>query len=219
MRFLKGCLSLVFLILVIVAIAYAGWRYGGGVFPGMETLLGGGATEEVAGEPQPSEAIADAALDRYQELLRSPKGTEAMFSGVEVTSMIRFSFPGLLPQGLAQPEVIIHDGVMDLLAGVARDRFPSFPALQGVMEILPDTIPLEIRAAMLPFDPAHISVLVQGIDASAIPVPHRFIPDILSAVGRRDRAGLPPTAVAVPLPDGLSGAYVQSDSLVLVSEG
>ena len=219
MRAMKGCLGSIGLLLVVVVIAYAGWRYGGAVFPRIEALLGGRASAEVMEGPQPSEAIADAALDRYQTLLRSERGTEESFSGLEVTSMIRFSFPGLLPQGLVDPEVVIHNGTLDLRARVARDRFPSFPHMDGVMEILPDTLPLQVRAVVLPFDPAHLSMMVQGIDATAIPVPRRFIPDILTAVGRRPMTGLPPSAVAVPLPEGLSAAYVDGDRLVLVAEG
>jgi hypothetical protein len=218
MKLLRGCLSVLVTGIVLMAIAYGGWRWGGEVFPAVERMLGRSPTV-VPGEPQPSEEIAEAALDRYQDLLRSPAGTEAMFSGLEVTSLIRFSFPGMLPPGLAEPTVIIRDGTLDLQARVARDRFPSFPRLDGVLEILPDTVPLEVGAVVLPFDPAHVSVMVQRIDASAIPVPRRFIPDILEAVGRRSRPGLPPTGVAVPLPDGLSGVYVQADSLVLVSGG
>lgn len=218
MKLLRGCLSLLVTLILILGIAYAGWRWGGDLFPGLERMLGGAPAAESSG-PVPSEAIAEAALDRYQELLRSPAGTEAMFSGLEVTSMIRYSFPGMLPPGLAEPTVIIRDGTLDLRARVARDRFPSFPSLDGVLDILPDTLPLEVGAVVLPFDEVHVSVMVQGIDASAIPVPRRFIPDILESVGRRQRPGLPPTGVAVPLPDGLSGVYVQADSLVLVSGG
>ena len=87
------------------------------------------------------------------------------------------------------------------------------------MEILPDTVPLTVKGALLPFDPAHVSVVVESIDASAIPVPRRFFPAILDAVGRRARAGLPPNAVAIPLPDGLSGAYVEGGSLIFVAAG
>ena len=104
-----------------------------------------------------------------------------------------------------------------LRARVSRDAFPSFPRLEGVLEILPDTVPLTVDGSLLPFDETHVSVVVEGIDASAIPVPRRFYPEILDAVGRRALSGLPPNAVAVPLPDGLARAYVDGDRLVLVA--
>ena len=39
----------------------------------------------------------------------------------------------------------------------------------------------------------------------------------LNRLGRRDELGLPPDAVAVPLPPGARAAYVRSDSLVFLS--
>jgi hypothetical protein len=51
-----------------------------------------------------------------------------------------------------------------------------------------------------------------------VPLPSRTIPGILRALGRVHREGLPPDALAVPLPGGLASAYVEEDSLVLVAD-
>jgi hypothetical protein len=51
-----------------------------------------------------------------------------------------------------------------------------------------------------------------------VPIPPRLVPEILKALGRTETAGLPPDALAVPLPRGLRAAYVRSDTLVLVAE-
>jgi hypothetical protein len=215
-RLLRGCLTALIAGALFLAVGYAGWKYGGVVFPRLEEVfLREGAEPGV--ERQPSEEIAEASLQRFQELVGSSPGEEASFSGLEVTSMLRYSVPGFLPPGLTEPTVVMEEGTMNLSARISRADFPSFPSLEGVLEILPDTISLKVEAALVPFDAEHASVMVQGIDASAIPVPRRFIPDILEAVGRREWPGLPPNAVAVPFPRGISGAYIQDDRLVLVS--
>ncbi len=215
---MKGCLGSVVTAAILVVVAFVGWRYGDRVFPTALRLTGFERLDPAAA-PQPSEEIAAQAVLRYEALLRGPPGATARFSDLEVTSMLRYSFPGMIPPGISEPTVEISGGGVRLHARVARDAFPSFPNLEGVMEILPDTLPLEVDGVVLPFDERHVSVLVEGIDASSIPLPRRLVPGILNAVGRRDREGLPPNGVAIPLLEGLSGAYLNGDSLVLVSGG
>ena len=47
-------------------------------------------------------------------------------------------------------------------------------------------------------------------------LPCRMVGAVLSRLGRRDEAGLPADALALPLPAGATNAYVRGDSLVLV---
>ena len=69
--------------------------------------------------------------------------------------------------------------------------------------------------ALVPFGEEESALLVHGVEASRIPIPRRLIPEILRAIGRVDRPGLPREALAVPLPAGLGSAYILSDSLII----
>ncbi len=202
---------------VIVAAAYAGWRWGPAVFPRAERWLEGRAEEVTPGTEEPSPEVADRVMARVEAFVESARtGDEFRLDDLEVTSVLRYASPGLLPAGIDEPTVWMEDGRLRLGARVTPSSFPDFPELEGILGILPDTVPLEVEASLLPFDDQAAAVLVQKIEAAGIPLPRRSYPTILTALGRRDRRGLPPEAVAVPLPEGLRSVYIAGDSLVLV---
>jgi len=93
--------------------------------------------------------------------------------------------------------------------------FPDLPDLGPILGILPDTLDVAFEAALMPFGNGRAALLIHHLEASRIPLPRRFIPDILTAVGRTNQPGLPPEALLVPLPSGLGSAYILTDSLIL----
>ena len=60
---------------------------------------------------------------------------------------------------------------------------------------------------------------MERVEAARIPLPERMVPGILAALGRKDREGLPSDAMVIPLPEGIGGAYVENEQLILVAEG
>lgn len=202
--------------LALVAAAYAGWVWGPAVFPRVQSWLGmSPPTSTVA--PSASPALADSVVERVQEFRERGDGQMALGSR-EVTSVIRYSVPGLLPSGITDPTVSLEDGEMHLAARLIRSEFPDLPDLGSILGMLPDTLNVEVHASLMPFGQDEAALLVQGLEASRIPIPRRLIPEILRAMGRRDRPGLPPEAMSIPLPSGLSSAYIVSDSLILSSQ-
>jgi len=137
--------------------------------------------------------------------------------GREVTSLLRYSLPGLIPSGIRDPEVRLRDGRLFLFAQVVLGAFPRLPDLGPVLGILPDTLDVVLEASLVPFGEDESALMVHGLEASRIPIPRRLIPEILEAMGRVDRPGLPSEAMAIPLPAGLTSAYILTDSLVLSS--
>jgi hypothetical protein len=55
------------------------------------------------------------------------------------------------------------------------------------------------------------------VSAQRFPLPARLVPGALERLGRTDEPGLPPDAIALPLPPGVAAAYVRRDSLVLLA--
>jgi hypothetical protein len=135
--------------------------------------------------------------------------------GREVSSVLRYSVPGLVPEGVLEPQVSLREGRVFLRARVAVENFPQLPDLGGVLGVLPDTLDVVLEASLMPFGPDQAAFLVHGVEASRIPLPRRIIPGILTAIGRTDRPGLPPEALVIPLPAGLASAYIFEDSLIL----
>lgn len=207
-------------LLVLVLVAYAGFRWGPYVFPAVERALGLGEPVYVEAPPgsvpdRPSPEVADATLDRFEAFRRGEGGGRLALSGNEVSSVIRYAFPGIIPPGVDQPEVALEEGRVRLSARVALEAFPRLPALDQVVGILPDTVRVEMEGALVPLDQRFLALLVDRVEASGIPIPRRMVGDILAGLGRSGPASLPADALSVPIPDGIQAVFVQKDSLVL----
>jgi hypothetical protein len=204
-------------VIVATAVAYAGWRWGEPVFPRLERALGRADPAAESVGPTPSPQLAEATLDRF-EAFRSGEGERLVLGGAELSSVVRYSLPGIIPPGVEEPTVVLRGGKVLLGARIALAAFPDLPALDEVAGLLPDTVDIQLRGTLLPFDEGHAAFHVERVEASRVPLPSRTIPGILRALGRVHREGLPPDALAVPLPGGLASAYVEEDSLVLVAD-
>ena len=162
--------------------------------------------------------LAEAALDRFEAFRAGLAGERLAMSDAELSSMVRYAIPGILPPGVSEPEVTLEGGSLTLSARVAIEAFPDLPALDQVVGILPDPVPVRMEGELAPFGKESVTFRVGHIEAARIPLPARLIPRVLSALGRRHRDGLPRDALHLPLPSGLSSVYVSGDSLVLVVE-
>ena len=203
---------------LLVAAAFAGWRWGPGVFPRVQEWF---AEDEVVAEVLPSPELAAATMDRLERFRRGQMGAQLSLSATDVESVIRYSAPGLIPGGVSDPEVVFRDGMVTLTGRVAVESFPGLPALDGVLGFLPDTVSMSVTGALAPLDEDRTSLVVHGVRASFIPVPlpDGMIPRILTVLGRREGVGLAEDALAFPLPDGVGSAYVLRDRLILVRDG
>ena len=215
--FLKKLVGLVVLILV----AYVGYRWGPAVFPSFERAMGLAADSTAAPAvelPQPSPELAEATLDRF-EAFRAGTGEERMaLGGTELTSVIRYALPGIIPPGVADPTVQLADGRVHLTARVAVEAFPKLPRLDEIVGLLPDTVLLAMDGTLVALDQAFLSLMVDRVEAARIPLPRRMVSDVLRGLGREGPASLPKDALAVPVPDGVASVFVQGDSLVLVAK-
>lgn len=212
---LRRLLGKIVAILAFGGAVYAGWVWGPVVYPKLKEWAGFEPPPAPEG-PAPSAELADSVLSRVQDLRTRGEGEMAL-GGREVTSVLRYSLPGLIPSGIQDPGVDLREGRLHLSARVVLSSFPQLPDLGPILGILPDTLDVVLHASLVPFGENESAILVQGIDASRIPIPRRLIPEILRAMGRVDRPGLPQEAVAVPLPAGLGSAYILTDSLIISS--
>ena len=160
-----------------------------------------------------SAELAESALDRFEAFRAGRSGQRLAMSEEELSSVVRYAVPGILPPGVSEPEVTFDGGILALSARVA---IKSFPDLDQVVGILPDTVPVRMEGELVSFGKESLIFRVRHVEAGPIPLPKRFIPRMLKALGRRNRDGLPREALHLPLPTGISSVYVSEDSLVLV---
>ncbi len=214
---LRGCLGKLAGLVLLLGVAYAGWRWGPAFFPRVEEWLGMASSQAPAG-PGATPELADSVLVQVQALREEGEGSELALGGRELTSVLRYAVPGLVPQGVADPEVEVRDGRVHLRARVVLSAFPELPDLGPILGILPDTLDVTLEASIMPFGEDEAALLVHGLEASRIPLPRRLIPEILRAMGRVERPGLPSDALTIPLPAGLATVHLRADSLILSHE-
>jgi len=217
-------LKRVVLAVALVAAAYAGFRWGPAVFPRLEALVGLGSDAPdwvpLEAEPAPTPELAAAALDRFEAFRAAEAGERLPLGSTELTAVVRHALPGLLPPGVAEPQVRLRDGKVNVSARVAVAAFPRLPRMDQVVGLLPDTLLVEMRGSLVPLDQNNLALVVDRVLAGRIPVPDRMVGDVLDGLrGNRGTAGLPADALPVPLPEGLESVFVQRDSLVLISDG
>jgi hypothetical protein len=203
--------SRAFLLIGLALAAAAGaWLY----WPRAAERLGG--LEEPTGLAISPE-LAEATLDRV-EGLRGADGGHLALGDAELSSVVRYAMPGILPPGVDDPHVEIDDGVVSLAARVAIAAFPDLPTLGEVIGMLPDTVPVRVEGRLQRYGKESMAFFVSQVEAARIPLPDRLIPQVLGALGRQERPGLPANALHIPMPGGLDSVYVAQDSLVLVAD-
>jgi hypothetical protein len=185
--------------------------------PQLARRFGIGARTEDETLVEVSPELADSTLSRFESFQSGRGDQELRLSSAELSSVVRYSLPGFLPAGVNEPSVVLQDSVVVLKARLAVASLPDLPALRDIVALLPDTIQVELGGRLIPLGD-QAALKVDRVEASRVPIPPRLVPEILKALGRTETAGLPPDALAVPLPRGLRAAYVRSDTLVLVAE-
>lgn len=209
----------------LVLAAYAGFRWGAYVFPPAERLLGmrsepvfipAQPMQQVVG--QPTRELADSTLRRFERFRQGKGGDHLALSGRDLSSVVRYSMPGLVPPGVSDPTVVLEQGRVRLEARVAVASFPPLARLRAVMGVLPDTVPLELEGALVPTDQEYMMFLVDRVEVAHLPIPKSMVAELLKSLGRQAPPSMPPDALPVPIPDGVKSVYVQRDSLVLVAK-
>lgn len=208
-----GCVRRIVGLLVLVLLLGAAWLFRDRIRTAWHDLRGTGATGEVA-----SPELADRA-DRKLAALRDGEAGQVALSGIELQSLMEYRFQGMLPGFLGSPDIEIRDDRLRLRARVPVDKLPRVDGLGEAAAFLPDTTELTVTGRLLPLQPGRAAFAVEDVSAQRFPLPRRLVPGALDRLGRRDEPGLPPDAMALPLPPGAESAYIRRDSLVLLARG
>ena len=210
---LKRFVTRTVLLLVAIVAAYAGWRWGDAVFPRVEAKLGIGPAE-VTGTPVTAETAARA-MERIREFQASDE-PELRLESAEVSSLLRYSMPGIVPPGVLDPTVSFDGDRMEIRARVVPAGIADLSHLSGIAGMLPDTVDVLVEGSLGLFGDQGSMLVVEGIELQGWPVPAIAVPEILAAFGQEAPEGAPAAAVPVPAVSGLKGAYIENGKLVVV---
>jgi hypothetical protein len=202
------------LLIILVALGWFAWSHRDRLRQRFHKP--GVAEESDSVELRPSAQLAEIAGAKLDNL-KNGRAESATFHSTELQSLLQYRFIQLLPAFVDDPEVELRDGEVEVKARVPADRLPSINGLGDAAAFLPDTTDVSMTGKLLPLDNGRVALSIQDVKAARIPLPARLIPGALQRMGRRDEAGLPRNALALPLPPGISSAYIDSDSLVLLA--
>lgn len=206
-----GCLGRILALVLLAVAAAAAWRFG----PDLAERV---AEMRSADPVEASPALADRALERYAEVA-SGREERVALSGIELESILRFHLEGYLPRGVSDPEIRIRDGEVRVGVHVALELIPAVPELEGIRDVLPDPVPIDLWGLVVPLEGGRAGFIVRRVDAAGVPIPRRFHAAVASAVDPNRPADLPPEAIALPLPDGVRSITVVGDALVIAGAG
>lgn len=178
----------------------------------------GAAWDRVFEGPRSSPELAAQAEEKLARLGGADGVAQVALNGQELQSLIDYRWAGFLPDDVVDPRVEVADGRVTLEAGVARARFAQIRDLEEIVAFLPDTTALRAVTTFTPLSAEKVALEVHELGAAGIPVPRRLIPLILGRFRGSDEPGLPPNALAIPLPAGIRNVYAEGDSLVFQAE-
>jgi hypothetical protein len=188
----------------LLALLGAGWWFRDDIL-----RLVGREREPVEVSPEAA-AIAEEKIERLRT-----EGDTARLSSVEVSSLLRYRGPAWLSQRVHEPDVRFASDTVRVGGTIATSELPSHPELDRVRVLLPDSSRVDIAGGLTALPSGRMAMEIGEVKFAGIPIPVRYYPDVLQRFGRQDEPGLAPTAIAVPLPDGVGGARVEGGYLVL----
>ncbi len=210
---LKRFVARTVLLLVAILAAYGGWKWGDAAFPRVEAMLGIGQAEVT--EPRVTAETAARVTARIEEFQVSEE-VELRLESSEVSSLLRYSIPGVIPTGVLDPSVSFDGDRMEIRARVLPAAISDLPQLGGIAAILPDTVDVVVEGTIALFGDEGSVLVVEGIEVQGWPIPAGTVPEILAALGHEPPPGAPASAVVVPALKGLKGAYIEDGELVVV---
>lgn len=191
-------------LVLVLAIGALGWWFRGDLLSWWQ------------GDPAPTEVSEEAAVVAEQKLerLRADRDTVSL-SAVELSSLLRFRAPVWATNSVAEPSVALAGDTVVLSGVVPTDQLPPHPELERVRGLLPDSARFEITGHVRPLQDGRAALEVAEVEFAGIPIPARYYPELLRRIGRQDEPGLPETALAVRLPEGVGSARIESGHLIL----
>jgi len=169
-----------------------------------------GSGREVAEISEEAAAIAEAKVLRVRD-----HGETVELSEVEIASLVRYRWDGWLPGGLDEPWVALRADTLYLGGRLPAERIPDVPELARVRFLLPDTVSVEVGGRLESHSPGRVAFEIVALEVAQVPIPSRYHDNLAERLGRPDDPSLAPTAIPLPLPDGVGSAEVRGGVLIL----
>lgn len=178
------------------------------------------------GIPEPTDQVvidpglASDAETRLRLFRTGGAGDQLALRGEEITAVLRYTVPGMIPPGVGHPVVRLTSGTVRVAARLSAAVFPATPLLAPVLGVLPDSIDVELRGRVAR-EGRRAVFLIDRVSAERIPVPKSVVSAIVSSLGMGGVDAVDGTtgealpALRVAWPHGVTAMDVADDRLVL----
>lgn len=194
-------------VVVLAAGGWFGWRW-----------YSGGDVAAAAEEDAATPAVARAAEARLVRFLQGEGGAQLRLGETEVTALVRYAYEHALPPGVSNVRVFLRQDVVDVRLSSEPAKIPALPGLLApVLGVMADTVGVEVEGGLEVVEGGRAMFLIDRIKVVGVPLPlpGRFVPLILEAIGRRSGPDLPSNSVVVLIPAAIGGVQVEDGALLL----
>jgi hypothetical protein len=171
-------------------------------------------TEAGAPDVRPTPALAQATVDRLSLFRSGRLGDRLVLTAPEVTALLRFGVPGVVPAGVVDPIVELGDDAVRISMRVATSHMPSARSIARVVGVLTDTVTVSLRGSIESLE-GRLALVVDRLEVGHVPLPGELVDELLSAVWVSDPPEAPPATLWLPRPAGLGTAVVDGGVLEL----
>jgi hypothetical protein len=207
---LGGCLARLFLTMSVLTAVIVGWFFGPVFVSGIEGIL-----SDRGSIRQGSSEVAEDAFGRLSRFQKSESGTLLSFNAEEVVSLLMHSGDPVLPDVAIGLGIEMIEGMAVASSRIAKSDFPDMIVRREMSAFLPDTVSITLEGSLIPLTNKEIGFAIYGAQISFISLPVQVIPQLLSFFGIDTQDGYPGSVFRIPLPNGVSGAYILHDRLYL----
>lgn len=166
-------------------------------------------------EMSPSPELAQATLDRLRLFRTGNAGERLVLDGRELSALLRYGVPGVLPIGVSDPSVELVDDRVRLSMYVATSHLPSARSVGRAVGLLPDTVVVDVFGSIQSFD-GRLGLVVARLEVAHVPLPSGLVDELLGAVRMSDLPEPPPATLWLPRADGIGTARVLQGALELL---
>jgi hypothetical protein len=188
---------------------------------GPRTLVPDGGGADIAVAVAPLDAGPDAAARMVDRIVLFRDGHAASrieLSSQDLTALLRHAAPGLVPEGVLDPEVLLAGSDVRLRARVAPARLPGGELLGSALAAMGDEVDVELRGRLVRLTPDRMGYRIDRAAVEGVPLPRAVVVRLVQGWpggGVEDATEDPRAIVAVRWPLGDARIRVRDGILEL----
>ncbi|MDA0328933.1 MAG: hypothetical protein O2958_07995 [Gemmatimonadetes bacterium] len=171
-----------------------------------------------------SSQVADRVVTLFQLFQTGNGGEQLVLEGSDLSSVLRFALPALIPRGVTEPTIELLEGGVRVRARVATVEVAGSGIVASVSGVLPDTLEVEVRGRLEGGGGQDVVLLITHLTAGRVPLPPAVVESIVASLapagavvrgGDDDEGSDVLASLRLPWRHGVETIAVWGDRLVL----